>query len=702
MRRPDAAHPPVGSADAALAGPIRVLLVEDSEGDAAMVVRQLRKAHPDLSFARVDDEEELRAALARETWDVILCDFALPRFDAPRALAVVDELELDVPFLVVSGEVGDEAAVALMKAGAQDYVRKENLERLAPAVDREIVEARNRRERREADRALRASEERWQFAIEGAGDGVWDWSVPTNQVVLSSRWKRLFGYTDDEIGRDMSEWWSRIHPDDTQEVMDNLQRYVGSTDKLHTSEHRVRCKDGSYKHILSRGMIVSRDERGIATRVVGTHTDLTEHHAMQERLRQAEKLEAVGQLAGGVAHDFNNLLMILSLNVEQARRTDPSVEVDHCLEQMAVAIARAAKVTSHLLSFARRQPAQVRTVDLDAELTSTLSLLERVLGDHVSLRRLASDEPLWIDADVSGLEQVLMNLCINARDAMPMGGTLTVSTERVVFARGGGSGEFSAVLLGTAPRASTLEGPVPEGEFACLRVRDTGQGISPVVLPRVFEPFFTTKETGKGTGLGLASVYGIVKQQGGWVAVESTEGKGSEFRVYLPLSKGAPPTRRPASSRRTVVGEAVETILLVEDEPMLRQVTATMLKRIGYRVLAASNGPAALRLADDHEGPIHLLLSDMVMPYGLNGLQLAQELRRRRPSIRVVVSSGYSVDLQRATGDSVEGVVFLPKPFAFEVLRTTLRRVLDEPDDRSPGSASASPSNGSDTNVRAR
>jgi PAS domain S-box-containing protein len=661
--------------------PLRVLIVEDAESDAAMVVRQLRKFHPDLEFRQVDGEPELRAALEETSWDVILCDFALPRFDAPRALAVVHELDLDVPFVVVSGEVGDEAAVALMKAGAQDYVRKENLERLGPAVDREIAEAKNRRDRRRADEALRASEERWQFAIEGAGDGVWDWSVPTNHVLFSARWKEMLGYADDEIGLDFGEWSDRLHPDDRERALTTIYRYLRSTDKLHTCEHRLRCKDGSYKHILSRGMVVSRDEAGAPLRVVGTHTDLTEHHAMQERLRQSEKLEAVGQLAGGVAHDFNNLLMILSLNVEQARREKLTAEVDYCLEQMAVAIGRAAKVTSQLLSFARRQPAQVRTINLDDELTGTLALLQRVLGEHITVKRTPAQTPLWVDADVGGLEQVLMNLCINARDAMPRGGTLTVATERVTFSKASDSGEFSATLLGSAPRASTLEGPIPEGRFACLRVSDTGQGIPPAVLSRVFEPFFTTKETGKGTGLGLASVYGIVKQLGGWVAVESTEGRGTDFRVYLPLSKATAATSRAEGAAGHSAGPVTETILLVEDEPMLRQVTATMLKRLGYRVLVASDGPAGLRAAREHEGPIDLLLTDMVMPLGLNGLQLAEELRRSRPTIKVVVSSGYSVDLQRQGDTPVAGALFLAKPFAFEALRTTLRRALDAPAD---------------------
>jgi two-component system, cell cycle sensor histidine kinase and response regulator CckA len=667
---------------------LRLLIVEDSESDAAMVVRQLRKSHPDLEFLQVDGELELRAALAQSTWDVVLCDFALPRFDAPRALAVLHEFGLDVPFLVVSGEVGDEAAVALMKAGAQDYVRKENLERLGPAVDREIAEAHNRRERRRADEALRASEERWQFAIEGAGDGVWDWSVPTDEVLFSSRWKEMLGYTDDEIGTQFAEWTSRVHPEDRAEALGNIRQYLVSTAKLHTCEHRLRCKDGSYKHILSRGMVVSRDEQGVPIRVVGTHTDLTEHHAMQERLRQSEKLEAVGQLAGGVAHDFNNLLMILSLNVEQARREQGTAELAYCLEQMSVAIGRAAKVTSQLLSFARRQPAQVRSIDLDAELTGTLTLLQRVLGEHISVRRVVSATPLWIDADVSGLEQVLMNLCINARDAMPGGGTLTVATELVTFSKASGSGEFSAVLLGSAPRASTLEGEVPEGRFACLRVSDTGTGIPSSVLPRVFEPFFTTKETGKGTGLGLASVYGIVKQLGGWVAVESTEGEGTDFRVYLRLAGGtAKPTSAAASATNTPA-VVTETILLVEDEPMLRQVTSTMLKRLGYRVLVAADGPAGLRAAQAHDGDIDLLLTDMVMPMGMNGLQLAEELRRVRPNIKVVVSSGYSVDLQRegAGASKLSGAVFLAKPFAFDLLRVTLRRTLGGEADSTPAS----------------
>lgn len=640
---------------------LRLLVVDDSQSDAELIVRALSSGTTvaeRITWRRVESAEELAEALGDADWDVVVCDYAMPRFDAAHALARVRETEPDVPFIVVSGEVAEEAAVALMRAGAQDYLRKENLRRLAPAVLRELAEAANRRERQKAARALVESEQRWHFAIEGAGDGVWDWNMATDEMTYSRRWKQMLGYAEAEIGAGFDEWRKRVHPDDFAAVNADIMRHLEGGAPVYVNEHRLRCKDGSYKWVLARGMVTGRDERGTPLRIVGTHTDLTERKAMEERLRQSEKMEAVGQLAGGVAHDFNNLLMILSLNLEQARLTAGSTETLASLEQMAQAVTRAAKVTSQLLSFARRQAPQIRLVDLDQELTSPLALLQRAIGEHIALERQPAGRPVYIEADVGSLEQVLLNLCLNARDAMPKGGRLTVATEIV------------ELLPGTT--ASTPD--ARPGRFACLRVSDTGEGMSEAVLARVFEPFFTTKEVGKGTGLGLASVYGMVKQHHGWVTVESVVGSGTTFRVYLPLSDRTAthvPTQRLGDENRARPGE---TILLAEDEPMLREVTRTMLTRLGYRVIAACDGPDALAKAAAYEGDIHLLFTDMMMPGGLNGLQLYEALAPMRPGIALVLTSGYSVDLQR---EGVHGVTFLAKPFAFRALAEAIRVVLE-------------------------
>jgi PAS domain S-box-containing protein len=646
---------------------LRLLVVEDSEADAELIVRALEQSRDGwggdpgrVTWTRVDDEEQLRAALATSTWDVIVCDYTLPRFDAPRALEIVRTAGLDVPFLVVSGEVGEEAAVALMRAGAHDYLRKESLKRLAPAIARELDDADTRRERRKAAAALAESEERWQFAIEGAGDGVWDWSFTTGHVTFSRRWKEMLGYEDGDIKGDMEEWRQRVHPDDIARAAADIQRHLEGVSPVYVSEYRLRCKDGTYKSILSRGMVTGRGERGMPLRIVGTHTDLTERKAMEERLRQSEKMEAVGQLAGGVAHDFNNLLMILSLNLEQARLTATEGETLASLDEMATTVARASKVTSQLLSFARRQAPQIRVVDLDSELKSPLGLLQRALGQNIDLQSIPAGRPVWIDADVSSLEQIVMNLCLNARDAMPHGGRLTVATEIVDFPPGS-----TRTALHARP-----------GRFACLRVTDTGQGIQPHVLARVFEPFFTTKEVGRGTGLGLASVYGMVQQHQGWVTVESVVGKGTTFRVYLPLSAKAPPEAPTNTQGEPSRARPGETVLLAEDEPMLREITRTMLKRLGYRVIAAVDAADALRLAEAHQGEIHALFTDMMMPGELHGLELHAALLRTRPAIALIVTSGYSVDLTNEGASLPEGAAFLPKPYAFRLLAETLRRVL--------------------------
>jgi two-component system cell cycle sensor histidine kinase/response regulator CckA len=424
------------------------------------------------------------------------------------------------------------------------------------------------------------------------------------------------------------------------------------------SRDEVELTDGT---VLDRYTAPVRDRSGQHYGRIWTFRDITATKQLEEQLRQSQKMEAVGQLAGGIAHDFNNLLTVVQMQASLLladRRLDPETRLS--VRQIMDAATRAANLTRQLLTFSRQNVKQARALDLGEVVTSTTKLLRRVLGEHIALEsHFASNLPL-VQADPGMMEQVLMNLVINARDAMPGGGRLVISLD---------TADFDADYAAAHP-------PAKRGRFVRLRVSDSGSGIAPENLRRIFEPFFTTKEVGKGTGLGLATVFGIVQQHHGWIEVESEPGKGSTFCVFLPpLTTVAPVEAAPVAP---VLRGGTETLLIVEDEALVRAVAVAALKRRGYRVIEAETAADAVRRWDAQQGKIDLLLTDLIMPGGVSGRQLAEELRGRRPGLKIVFTSGYggealSRELTVTTGDN-----FLPKPYSLDELVAIVRRKLDE------------------------
>ncbi len=389
--------------------------------------------------------------------------------------------------------------------------------------------------------------------------------------------------------------------------------------------------------------------------------DITGRRHLEEKLRQSQKMQAIGQLAGGIAHDFNNLLTVIRGNA--ALLSEDLVQEEehrHPLDEILSASERASSLTAQLLAFSRQKPMQATIFEGNRGVESSARLLRRLIGEDVTLEtRLCDPSPL-IRADQSMLEQILLNLAVNGRDAMPHGGTLTLTT-RLDFA----SAETAA-----------LHGRGEGGDYFCIEVADSGCGIDPAHLPRLFEPFFTTKDVGKGTGLGLATVFGIVEQHGGWIRVESTLGKGSRFTVWLPCHSG--PEAGAATSWRALAPRGHETILLAEDEELVRLVAHRLLTRHGYRVIEAHSGRHAIELRAEHSPEIDLLLTDIVMPEGVSGTELAVRLREDRPDLKVVYTSGYAAGIFRGDVEFPESAVFVPKPYEGEDLLRTLRSVLDE------------------------
>jgi PAS domain S-box-containing protein len=474
---------------------------------------------------------------------------------------------------------------------------------------------------------------------------------------VNPKFTETTGFTLDAVrGKNMSD--HSLIP--SKESVPGDLRAAMAADKEWKGELQNRKADGQL-FWESAHISPIKNAAGETTHFLGIYEDITERRSLEAQLRQAQKMESVGQLAAGVAHDFNNLLTVIQGHAEMLR-ADPAATTDNCeaLDEIAGAVKRAANLTRQLLLFSRKQAMQPQALDLSQLIADLGKMLQRLLGEHVEMHIYCQSDGVIISADPGMIEQIIVNLCVNARDAMPNGGLLTLETKLVEFAE--------STLL---PHAEARP-----GRFLCLSVSDTGHGMDEKTMARIFEPFYTTKPKGKGTGLGLATVYGIIKQHQGWIDVLSAPGKGTTFRIYFPVVEKIAKTVQAGSSAGEMRGGS-ECVLVVEDEDPLRLMVQLVLKRKGYRVICATSGVEALKLWKDCGQEVDLLLTDMVMPHGMTGRQLAEQLLAERPSLRVVYTSGYSVDFTAPGHNFQEGFNFLPKPYRPEDLVKIVRSCLD-------------------------
>jgi two-component system cell cycle sensor histidine kinase/response regulator CckA len=630
---------------------LRLLHVEDCEDDARLVFRELRRSGFEVSTARVERAETMREALRTASWDVIISDWSLPQFSALDALAVLKESQVDVPFIIVSGTIDEETAVTALRAGALDFLVKNKLSRLPSAVDRELRESETRRARRKAEADLQASESRYRALFESSPTPMWAYDKETLRfLAVNEAACKHYGYTAEEFRTMRLE---DIRPaEEIPAMMDALEHPV---DDRRTWRHRK--KDGTIIHIEARGhdlLFEGRDARLILV------TDVTERLRLEEQLRQSQKMEAVGRLAGGIAHDFNNILSVILTCGENLLVDNPSGPSREDTEEIVKAGQRAAQLTRQLLMFSRSQVLEPKVVDLNEVLTGMDRMLQRILGADVELVSVPAAALGKVLVDPSSIEQVIMNLVVNARDAMPNGGKLTMETGNAALDEA-----FAREHLGVKP-----------GLHVMLAISDTGTGMDRATLARVFEPFFTTKGVGRGTGLGLSTVFGIVQQSGGTVWVQSEPGKGTSFKVYFPRVEAE--TDRARSRLPPAARSGTETILLVEDEDQVRAAARGILARNGYNVIEARNPGEAITACDTLEEPIHLLLTDVVMPR-LSGPELAKRLAGARPEMRVLFMSGYTDDSILRHGVLDAKVAYLQKPLTTESLTAKVREVLDAP-----------------------
>ena len=522
------------------------------------------------------------------------------------------------------------------------------------AIVRDITE-----QKRAVD-ALRESRNQLEKAQRVGGIGSW---VSDPDFVGRLEWSaetcRIFGFEACEFDGRVETFVAHLHPDDRKAVEDAVAAAL-SGQGVYDLEHRIIRRDGEVRWVREQAD-VERDASGRPVRIIGVVREITERKLLEEQLRQAQKMEAIGQLAGGVAHDFNNLLAVMIMESDMIGQT-PGVpdEVREGVDQIRRTAERAADLTRQLLLFSRRQVMQPVDLDLNEAVRGVGKMLQRIIGEDVDLQIDLHPQPLLIRADPGMLDQILLNLAVNARDAMPRGGFLTIGTSEFEVRSG---------------EAASIQGATP-GRHVRLRVTDTGVGIPPQNLSRIFEPFFTTKEPGKGTGLGLATVFGIVQQHGGIVSVESRVGAGSVFQILLPAIRPARmPTRFDATASSS--GGGAETILVVEDEPVLRRVTRLVLERAGYNVLEAADGVQALKIWEQNREAIALLLTDIVMPEGISGRELADRIRAIDPRMRVVFTSGFSEEIAGREMRLKAGQNFIPKPASAAQMLETVRNVLD-------------------------
>jgi two-component system cell cycle sensor histidine kinase/response regulator CckA len=647
------------------------------------------------------------------------------------------------------------------------------------------------RQRLQEDARLAA--QRFKQATEAACIGIWDWDLKADRWYASPTYFTMLGYRPEEGVSNREVWIERLHPEDREEVVTKIRAVLEGSSEPYQYEARVRHADGSYRWVSVAGRVLSRDESGKPSRMLGSRIDITERknaaeaarqsdrrfraliekstdvialvdatglvlydspsvtgvlgyapgelvgriafalthpedvplmqktlqrllqapfsseklscrlqhkngtfrwvegtgtnllnepgveaivinyrdisdrRQLEEQLRQSQKLESIGQLAGGVAHDFNNLLTVITGHLSLLRLRGPeTTEVSDSLREIGAAADRAANLTRQLLAFSRRQVMQMRDLDVNEIVENMAKMLRRLVGEDVALHFHPAPQRLVIHADPGMVEQILLNLAVNARDAMPRGGHLSIATTAVEFSE-------------TAARPPQAKA----GRFACLTVVDSGVGIPPEVLPHIFEPFFTTKDVGQGSGLGLATVYGIVQQHEGWIEVSSRINEGTTFRIYLPRCGEVSPAAAANTPKPSAVGGR-ETILLVEDEAAVRLIMSVVLTRHGYEVLEAENGRTAQEVWAKHREKIRLLITDLVMPDGISGQDLARMLGREDPQLRVIFTSGYSASIAGRDFPLNEGINFLAKPFEAGRLAQVVRDTLDATESRAP------------------
>jgi two-component system, cell cycle sensor histidine kinase and response regulator CckA len=638
----------------AITAPVQLLIVEHSVDDVELILLELKKAGVQIHNTTVEDKRQFRAALADRTFDAVLSDYRLPTWSGMDVLRELRGTDKNTPFLLVTGTLGEEAAVECIKQGVSDFVLKDHMSRLPRALQRAIAEKEMRDENTRNVAALGLSEARNRELVEHSILGICRIDAGGHLADCNPALLKIIGCTSQaslqalNFENDLFRF-----PEQYAQMMTSCRE----TGTLHGAEADWRRCDGRHINVRLHLRFLYDPNRRRAIEVIVE--DVTAFRSMERELRQAQKFEAIGQLAGGIAHDFNNVIGAIlgwaELGFDQNVKNPKTAERFQRIREQA---ERAAALTRELLAFARKQVLLPRAVELNTVVAGLLSFIEKVIPKNITLKIINGVlEP--VKADLTQMEQVLMNLCLNARDAMPNGGRLVIETE----------------MVDLDDTYCTFYSYVTPGRFAVLSVSDSGIGMDVATKDRIFEPFFTTKELGKGTGLGLATVYGIVKQHAGFIHVYSEPLQGSLFRVYLPVMEGAAGAR----AEKPVIPlfanlRGSETILFAEDHESIREMACQSLSSLGYHVLAAVDGEDALRQCEKETPAIAVL--DVIMPK-LGGPATAAKLLERFKNLAVVYTSGYSPQCDN-TALAASHAHYLQKPYSPSALSRLVREILDQ------------------------
>jgi two-component system cell cycle sensor histidine kinase/response regulator CckA len=642
---------------------LHIVMIEDVPSDALLVEESLRAAGFVFKTVRVTTRNGFLDEIGNRPPDIILSDYTLPQFDGMEALRLAKERHPAVPFIMVTGTIDEETAVECIKSGADDYVLKNHLGRRPNSVHSALGKRRALREKQEAEKALRESEIRYRRLFESAREGVLLLDAETRLVTDVNPYMAglmgvmpisLHGKTLLEIGLipDRKSYDALMHQIDSSGA-------AGFDGTLAAGQNgtKVAIEMNCHAYDMQDRRLIQCNVRDMTER----RQSEEEKETMRAQLFQAQKMEAIGNLAGGVAHDFNNLMTAIQVSADVGMmKVDESNLLFMDLKEIRYAALRASSLIRQLLLFSRKHPMEFTFLSINGIVENLIKMLHRLIGEDIQIKT-ELDAKLWtVRADASNMEQVVMNLSLNARDAMPKGGTLTIRTENVLLKQ---------------DAAKTMPESRP-GKFVCLSILDTGVGMDYNIIQRIFEPFFTTKGPGRGTGLGLSVVYGIVKQHDGWIHVISKPGKGSAFKLYLPaFSEEAEDKTEQKVQLETLRGKG-QLILLVEDEEKVRESARTALEKCGYRVLPVRDVKEALETFRKEQGRFDLVFSDVVLSDG-TGIELAEELLALKPDVKILLSSGYTDQKSQWPIIREKGYRFLQKPYTLADLLKSIQAAVE-------------------------
>jgi PAS domain S-box-containing protein len=643
-----------------------ILVVDDVQDNRELLEELLGEEGYEEIISAASGKEALAILESRSDVGLVLLDLMMPGMDGYEVCERIsgNKTMAHIPIIVITGGGvrRDEALLKSFERGAMDFIPKPvNEVELYGRVKSALLLYHERIRNREKTRALIESQQRYDLAVTGVNDGIWDLDLVNHTIYYSPQWKQNLGYHDEELPSQIGVWEHLIHPEDKQKTLAAIHEHWEERTPFYSSEHRLMTKSGEFKWVFSRGRAVW-DKNGKVLRMTGSTTDISQRRLLENQLRQAQQMESIGRLAAGIAHDFNNLLAavlghasFMRLHVSADSPLQPSLD---CIEK---ASNRAAELCKQMLAYAGKGTYSVEELEANALVNDTVSLIKISISKKISLNLVRSPQPVRIKADVAQVRQVLMNLVLNAAEAIgDQPGSIVIRTSTL------------------KPTPETLAAAVfkPKSvakEYVQIEVVDSGSGMSKETQQKIFEPFFTTKFTGRG--LGLAAVLGIVKAHNGLLQLSSQPGKGTTFKILMPLLEGAAIAPRPEAVPATELWHGSGTVLLVDDEASVRESTRNLLTELGFTVLLAENGEQGLHTFGSHVKEIVAVILDLTMPR-LNGEEVFEQIRKMRPQLPVLLSSGYNEEntMEHFIGKGLSG--FLQKPFSINELAAKLHQCL--------------------------